>query len=244
MDYARIYYFDTARRVRLLGHYDEHSTKYFDYKDCILCGLPSVTLQGERADWGKLMTKIEKLNTWGKEPTLFHDLLKPIIGYFIRSFDTPDAQDVKDFWNKIAHHESRGSGPNYYSGWISAFCFWDEDGKILYENSLTKSRKASGADDSLQKAEHRQGTQGQLKSPDDSERAPYDPEGHVVYENRIDTSDVPAGYTSVPVKLDDNGYLLMTTMIAGSVGHRVTISGGECEYRPTWRQDEAETEKD
>lgn len=38
--------------------------------------------------------------------------------------------------------------------------------------------------------------------------------------HRIESNEVPPGYSSVPVKVDDNGYEFDATMIAGSVGMR------------------------
>ncbi|CAK1364468.1 hypothetical protein CB0940_08151 [Cercospora beticola] len=50
---------------------------------------------------------------------------------FLMSFEEPAAPAVKDFWGKTAHHQSGNSGPTYLSGWITAFCFWDEKGQSL-----------------------------------------------------------------------------------------------------------------
>ena len=36
----------------------------------------------------------------------------------------------------------------------------------------------------------------------------------------IESEDIPPGYTSVPVKVDDNGNVFMATRMAGSVGMR------------------------
>ena len=38
---------------------------------------------------------------------------------------------LHEFWNQCAHHISGGSRPTYLSGWVMAFCFWDEEGKCL-----------------------------------------------------------------------------------------------------------------
>lgn len=62
--------------------------KYFDYKCCIMCGLPSVTLLGNKADWELILARLEKLKEYGEEPTQFHNLLKPVLLRFVRSFET------------------------------------------------------------------------------------------------------------------------------------------------------------
>ncbi|KAI4254098.1 MAG: hypothetical protein LQ352_003290 [Teloschistes flavicans] len=123
--------------------------KYFDFRCVLACGLPSVTLLGDKADWELILSRLEKLTEYGEEPTQFFKLLKPVLS-------------------------------SYWSGWITAFCFWDSDGKSMYTaRGLTT-----------------------LKLDD----ATY---------HQIDSDDVPPGYSSVPVRVDDNGVEFDATMIAG-----------------------------
>ena len=84
-----------------------------------------------------------------------------------------------------------GSGPKYYSGWITAFCFWKEDGGSLYS----------------------------------APRHGMELDG--VSYHRIESDEVPPGYSSVPVKVDDNGDVFDAMMVAGSVGINCTSSGDE-----------------
>lgn len=44
--------------------------------------------------------------------------------------------------------------------------------------------------------------------------------------HQIDSDDVPPGYSSVPVRVDDNGVEFDATMIAGSVGMKYSSSSG------------------
>lgn len=106
--------------------------KYFDFKCTIMCGIPSVTLLGEKADYKRLFNKIEKFSDFGDEPTQFAALLKPIVSRMIRTFDDPSNPGVIDFWQRILHVRNQMSGVTRYSGWVTAFCFWDIDGKCLY----------------------------------------------------------------------------------------------------------------
>ncbi|MCJ1355647.1 MAG: hypothetical protein MMC33_005639 [Icmadophila ericetorum] len=159
--------------------------KYFSYTCCLLCGIPSVTLLGVRADWQLILERLEKLPSLGGEATQFYKLLKPVLTRFVACFDDPDSAETKDFWQKIAD-VSGGSGPPYVSGWITAFCFWNEDGKSLYTGFGGGSRLDA-----------------------------------TLY-HQVDMDDIPAGYSSVPVNLDDNGTLYETIMVAGSVGIRVS----------------------
>lgn len=86
------------------------------------CGIPNVTLLGERSDWVDLLAKLEKIHT---------SLLKPVLGAFVASFDQPDAPQTRDFWSRSVRHDA-GSGYSHLSGWVTAFCFWDRKGKSLY----------------------------------------------------------------------------------------------------------------
>ena len=71
--------------------------KYFDFTCEISCGIPSVTLLGEKADWELIYRRLDKLETFGEEPTLFCKLLRPIVSRFIKSFENPESKDVISF---------------------------------------------------------------------------------------------------------------------------------------------------
>jgi hypothetical protein len=109
--------------------------KYFSYLMGLICGIPSVTLLGGKADWVDIRRRLDKLPQFGKEPEQFARLLSPVLDYFIRTFEDADDPKVVDFWSKIADRHSNGSGPSYLSGWITAFCFWDPEGKSLYRDN-------------------------------------------------------------------------------------------------------------
>lgn len=179
--------------------------KYFDYKCYIMCGLPSVTLLGEKADWEIILKRLDKLESFGAEPTEFCALLKPVVSRFVQSFDDPTSKEVIDFWQRIAHLDAGGSGPSYYSGWITAFCFWDKDGKRLLQNLAARRKEREDA-------------------PWRNSVYPKLVLDGAVY-HQVESSDVPVGFSSVPVKIDDNGFELDALMIAGSVGISVTSSG-------------------
>jgi xanthine/CO dehydrogenase XdhC/CoxF family maturation factor len=109
--------------------------KYFRYLMGLICGIPSVTLLGGKADWVDIRRRLDKLPQFGNEPEQFARLLSPVLDYFIRTFEDADDPKVVDFWSKIADRHSNGSGPSYLSGWITAFCFWDPEGKSLYRDN-------------------------------------------------------------------------------------------------------------
>ncbi|KAH8923780.1 hypothetical protein BT69DRAFT_1308292 [Atractiella rhizophila] len=102
---------------------------YFSYTGVLLCGLPLVTLEGEKQDWIKLVEKLDKFEQFGEEPALFARNLRPILNRFVAAFDDPDGQDNRKFWSRIYSHERYGSGS---SRWITAFSFWDKKGRKQY----------------------------------------------------------------------------------------------------------------
>lgn len=75
-----------------------------------------MTLEGEKADWEKIMARINKLPTFGEEAEEWYKLLVPVISRFVTAFDGPAWAENNDFWQKIAHRSGGGSGPTYLSG--------------------------------------------------------------------------------------------------------------------------------
>jgi Domain of unknown function (DUF4419) len=175
--------------------------QYFTYRFTMLCGIPSVTLLGTRADWEEILKRLEFLPRLGPEPAQFYTLLKPVLRYFVMSFDSPTDPTVIDFWNKIAHEFGGGSGPSYLSGWITAFCFWRPDGKSLYSQA-----------------------KGNIEPEDfDGHSRGCNLDGTLYHT--VETDDIPDGHAAVPVIVDDHGVIYETRMVAGSVGISVTSSG-------------------
>jgi hypothetical protein len=172
--------------------------KYFSYRMMLMCGIPSVTLLGEKGDWVDIRQRLDKLPQFGKEAESFSRLLVPVLDFFVRTFERCDDPEVVEFWSKIADSENNGSGPTYLSGWITAFCFWDGDGKPMH------SGPAAGCEIN--------GTQ----------------------YHKLDMDDIPVGFVSVPVTLDDNGQLIKTRMVAGSVGIAASSSGDKLDT--SWTQ--------
>ena len=109
--------------------------KYFTYLCTMTCGIPSVTLLGEVSDWQTILNKLPMLERLGDEPTQFVEMLRPILNNMIRSFEEPEHAEVIRFWNTIATRNPMSSGTPYYTGWITAFCFWDTKGKAKYRAS-------------------------------------------------------------------------------------------------------------
>lgn len=174
--------------------------KFFDFKLNMMCGLPSVTLLGEKSDWEDILLRLERLKTYGKQCIQWYQLLVPVIKRFIQTFDAPHSSSTRDFWQKISHYTSNGSGPTWYSGWITAFCFWDGEGRSHHRNWFDQHPKEKG----------------------------LILDG-VAY-HRIDSQAVPPGFVSVPVLVNGNGTEYNTKLIAGSVGYNVSSSSCNPSY--------------
>lgn len=176
--------------------------KYFSYGIVNMCGLPSVTLLGEVEDWQEMLARLDKLELLGKEPTAFARMLKPILSHMVLSFQEPTSAKVEHFWNTIVHENRLGSGTDYLTGWLTAFCFWDENGKAKHLPSMSEGFNWS-------------------------ENTLF---GDVAYP-RVDVDDVPTAFASVPVHVNDNGHKYNATMVAGSVGIVASVAASSSTVR-------------
>ncbi|KAJ7621048.1 hypothetical protein FB45DRAFT_1062089 [Roridomyces roridus] len=189
---------------------------YFEYK--ILaggCGIPRVTLDGERSDWVDILGRLEKLKEYGIETTAWYHLLQPVVTRFVRRF----------------RRANYGSG-DFYTGWITAFTVFSKEGKWLGPFLNTDAGKAidPAALTAAQfwatyaKTDHgRTDHVWDMKTPyqrlvlDDT---PY---------HRLSGGAVPPGYAEVGVKIVDfdqgPGVTLECAMVAGNIGTRVSSSG-------------------
>jgi hypothetical protein len=104
-------------------------------------GIPSITLLGTKADWEKLLDKLDPMKRFGKEPAAYGDMLRPILARFVATFDKPNDPDIRSFWSDIVTATIRQQHCNttdLVTGWINAFHHWDGAG-----NLVTKSEVAS-----------------------------------------------------------------------------------------------------
>ncbi|KAK5580419.1 hypothetical protein RB653_000436 [Dictyostelium firmibasis] len=117
---------------------------YFEYKMVLRCGLPEVTIYGTVDDWIDIKNRIEKLkdfdypdNKDGKCMETWSKMLHPIIDKIIESVNgTPDTK----WWNRIANTVGGGSGPTYLTGWITAFCLFNNEGEWMGNNNKRRGR--------------------------------------------------------------------------------------------------------
>lgn len=193
---------------------------YFAYKFTLRCGIPKVTLEGEKRDWETILHRIEHLKKYGIQTIAWYHLLRPILTRFVTAYDHPNHPDSLDFWNKIAHREL-GSGPQWLSGWITAFCVFNErgqwQGNMLNEERIRERepKKLLRPADPLQLTPSHFAAVYTIR-----ERTPFLALDGFPYPT-IESQDVPCGYVYMDVTLEDNGRLIDTMLIAGSVGAQI-----------------------
>jgi hypothetical protein len=191
---------------------------YFNYAFVFFCGMPSVTLQGTRADWVSLRERMNgiipalfghdaasQLGGSEEEVRRFHGLVAPVLDWMVRTFDAaPGDGEVVDFWARMVH-ESGGSGVHYISGWLTAFCFWDADGVSLHAKMTDGS--------------------GGVEVDTEDVTKPGCRLGDMVY-HRVESGAVPVGWAGALVDVvDEVGGAYQVMLVAGSMGLRVSSSG-------------------
>ncbi|KAH7106192.1 hypothetical protein BKA62DRAFT_668879 [Auriculariales sp. MPI-PUGE-AT-0066] len=110
--------------------------KYFSYEAYCLCGVPRVTLEGTREDWEEIVRRADKIAEYGDECVLWHRMLAPILRGFVATFEDPALQnaETRKFWENMVQYDSPGSGIPYISGWVTAFCSFDGEGKWNHDD--------------------------------------------------------------------------------------------------------------
>lgn len=174
---------------------------YFEYRITLGCGFPSVTLEGTKEDWEDISKRVQKFAQYGTETSLWSTYLGKVLDKMIASFDRPEDPKIKEFWMQACHAAGyEGSGDiETLSGWITAFCFWDEKGMIQ-----------AYSDKSLRG----------LPSEIDHKRLILDDISFPI----IRRSDIPKSVSDVPVVIDDldSGLTYYTTLISGLLGMEAT----------------------
>jgi len=103
---------------------------YFEYKFCLCCGLPRVTLLGAPEDWEALRAKLDRLLEFDLEDKRmqeWYNMLAPVVDELVQS--AKGRPDIRSFWDRICSHVGGGSGPTYLSGWITVFAVFTEKGE-------------------------------------------------------------------------------------------------------------------
>ncbi|KDO25464.1 hypothetical protein SPRG_09407 [Saprolegnia parasitica CBS 223.65] len=174
--------------------------KYFSYKFCLQCGIPHVTLLGTVDDWQDIRRRLDKLATYGERMQQWTAMLAPILDQFVAA--AKGQADVA-FWDRICSHEGGGSGPSYLNGWISVFCVFNDEGQ-WQGDKMTDTVMQRKPD-----AEMQDGC------------FPYH-DVDVTYDYPlVDMQDIPPGYLTVDVTIDDNGTEYKALMFAGHMAYSI-----------------------
>ncbi|RDA96163.1 hypothetical protein CP533_1675 [Ophiocordyceps camponoti-saundersi (nom. inval.)] len=181
---------NTTSAVLMMGLMQQ----YFKFSGGIICGLPSVRLLGNEADWQILLDKLERLNEFGVEPTQYGKRLRPILHKFVETFKNPESKEIKTFWKQIVRAEkvfSCGAGPMEYdvSGWITGFLHWSSNGDLR----VPATREARGDEVKVDNIAY--------------------------YSAGLNT--LPVGYAKAPLKMLDyegHGANKMAYVLAGNIG--------------------------
>ncbi|KAJ7464187.1 hypothetical protein FB451DRAFT_1492456 [Mycena latifolia] len=183
------------------------------------CGIPRVALEGTEFDWEDILGRLEKLKEYSLQTIAWYRLLVPVISRFIKSFDEPESAETVKFWQQVAHYEPGFSGPSYYTGWINAFCVFDEKGRWK-GHPLRMDLDRPDAPDTLSAedfhATYLEGTDwisGKLTLVLD--HTPF---------HRVDADDTPTGCAEVDATLDDQGHIYPCALTAGLIGTRISSS--------------------
>lgn len=187
---------------------------YFEYTAYMRCGIPTVTLDGDKQDWTEIRQRLSKLDEFGDTTKVWASMMKPVITKFIAAFD---GEVDSKFWGHIASPVDMGSGTPTIGGWITAFCAIDEEGKLTGPGS----------------AERRLGDWNV-----DYKKQTYCLEG--INYPIIDQVNIPAGRSEVDLKIVDLriSTVYQTVMIAGNMGMKVTPNRegaeGKVQNTPMW----------
>ncbi|OJT14294.1 hypothetical protein TRAPUB_9154 [Trametes pubescens] len=188
--------------------------QFFTYRMCITCGIPSITLEGTRDDWERVLKRIDRLYDLGDEPSAWANMLRPILGRFVSAFDTePDVE----FWKHVVYRDQPMCGRDDMSGWLTAFCVWSHEGTWKagpLEPLLAISKGVQSGDDRKAEEGRATGSVLSLRSPQ-RRWVEYTLDGVPYFTIAI--GSIPAGYCEVDVTLDDNGKVFDCMMVAGHV---------------------------
>lgn len=132
---------------------------------CITCGIPSITLEGTRDDWERVLKRIDRLYDLGDEPSAWANMLRPILGRFVSAFDgEPDVE----FWKHVVYRDQPMCGRDDMSGWLTAFCVWSHEGTWKagpLEPLLAISKGVQSGDDRKAEEGRATGSVLSLRSP-------------------------------------------------------------------------------
>ena len=184
------------------------------------CGIPSVTLEGEKADWEKLYRRLDRLPELGNEPEQWAAMLRPILRRFVDAFH--GNLDIT-FWEHVVNRDHICEYDTL-SGWITAFCVWDVRGKWLASDRNVEAATTESMGGSVMTPRTQPSRSDWFVVLSHVRLASFS--AHYMLDGVpyffLDMKDVPAGYNEVDVLVINNGKKIQCTMVAGHVASDVS----------------------
>ncbi|RPA87259.1 hypothetical protein BJ508DRAFT_201192, partial [Ascobolus immersus RN42] len=108
-------------------------TTFNTHPTWLQCGIPSVTLLGEKLDYEEILSRVERLGSFGNaDVPAWVKLLKAVLEKaFIAAFEMEGKEQTRkvvEAWEKICDVTPNGTGPKYLSGWVTVFSFFGKYG--------------------------------------------------------------------------------------------------------------------
>lgn len=100
------------------------ASEYYSYEVYTLCGIPSIKINGTKADWNLLKERFNML-AQKLEMTWWSNNVNPVLDEFIRAFEN---NTNIDFWKGIYKYtKAKGCGEvSTFNGWVSKFIPYTE----------------------------------------------------------------------------------------------------------------------
>ncbi len=111
---------------------------YFEYiVNLVVCGIPTITLEGETKDWRGILERLSKLRKYNLD--WWMDQLEPILNEFVAA---SEGKVNTDFWrNMFKVHTTDDYGhTDSIDGWITCFFPYDRKGRL---NNFTEKKMLS-----------------------------------------------------------------------------------------------------
>jgi len=106
---------------------------YFDYKFMTKCGIPEITLEGEKSDWENIVNKARRLNKYGLDWWLIS--LIPVLEEFVNVFDD---NINEDYWDSFFKEFSMSGGPYINGHFNKLFAYTFDYEKKIQRNDFDK----------------------------------------------------------------------------------------------------------
>lgn len=111
---------------------------YFDYRVMTMCGIPEITLQGNKEDWELLVSKAKNLSQYDLKWWI--DKLIPVLQKFVDVFD----DDIDpEYWRSFYKYHSMSGGDSIGGHCLNLFAY-DKNGNRFFKSDAHMDDFTSG----------------------------------------------------------------------------------------------------